>query len=238
VSPERPRCSPCMRTYAPSNECDAERSPTRIADGTDSWGKGSPTSGVAIPSPRDIRSSWRTADTAVAGVPRWARLAAYAIPLTLLPSSLWRIAAYTFHAPIADGPTHAPSRLRGVPLELYVVLLSIVSELAAVISVGLIATWGEVVPRRVPGLGGRAAPMRPAVIAGAAGAAVLTLLWAWVAVHFALGQRIDGTPQSAIAPLNLHDWRGVLAVAAYAPLVLWGPLLAAATIAYYHSRGR
>lgn len=76
------------------------------------------------------------------------------------------------------------------------------------------------------------------VIAGALGAAVLTLLWTWVAVHFALGQRIDGTPRSALAPLNLQDWRGVLAVAAYAPLVLWGPLLAAATIAYYNRRRR
>lgn len=193
---------------------------------------------VAIPSPRAIRSAWRTAHIAVAGVPRWARLAAYAIPFTLLPSSLWRIAAYTFHAPIADGPTHAPSGLPGVPLELYVVLLSIVSELVAFTGVGLIARWGEVVPCWVPALGGRSVPIRPAVIAGALGAAVLTLLWMWVAVHFALGQRIDGTPRSALAPLNFHDWRGVLAVAAYAPLVLWGPLLAAVTVAYYGRRHR
>ncbi|MFZ0377096.1 MAG: hypothetical protein WCD11_23025 [Solirubrobacteraceae bacterium] len=195
-------------------------------------------SAVAIPSPRDIRTAWSGAHAAVAGVPGWARLAAYAVPFTLLPSSLWRIAAYTFHAPIADGPTHAPSGLPGVPLELYVVVLSIVSELAAFTGVGLIARWGEVVPRWVPTLGGRSVPMRPAVIAGALGAVVLTLLWMWVAVHFAFGQRIDGTPRSALAPLDFHDWRGVLAVAAYAPLVLWGPLLAAATIAYYGRRRR
>ena len=81
-------------------------------------------------------------------------------------------------------------------------------------------------------------PIRPAVIAGALGAAVLTLLWTWVAVHFTLGQRIDGTSRSALAPLNFHDWRGVLAVAAYAPLVLWGPLLAAVIVAYYGRRHR
>lgn len=195
-------------------------------------------SAVAIGSPRGIRGGWRTAHTAVPGVPRWARRAAYAIPLALLPSSLWRIAAYTFHAPIADGPTHAPSGLPGVPLELYVVLLSIVSELAAFTGVGLVARWGEVVPRWVPALGGRSVPMRPAVVSGALGAAALTLLWTWVAVHFALGQRIDGTPRSVLAPLNFHDWRGVLAVVAYSPLVLWGPLLAAVTVAYYGRRRR
>jgi hypothetical protein len=189
-------------------------------------------SSIAIRSPRGIRSAWRAAHAAVPGVPRWARLAAYTIPFTLLPSSLWRIAAYTLHAPIADGPTRAPSGLPGISLELYVVLLSLVSEVVAFTGVGLVARWGEVVPRWVPVLSGRSVPKRAAVVAGALGAAVLTLLWTWVAVRFALGQRIDGSPRSAIAPLNFHDWRGAIAVAAYAPLVLWGPLLAAVTVAY------
>jgi len=70
----------------------------------------------------------------VAGVTRWARIAAYAIPLTVLPSSVWRITAYTSDAQIADGPTHAPSG----SLELYVFLLSVVSELAAFAAVGLV----------------------------------------------------------------------------------------------------
>jgi hypothetical protein len=82
----------------------------------------------ALRSPRGIRLAWTAAHTAVAGVPDWARLAAYAIPFTVLPSSLWRI-AYTFHLPIADGPTRARSGLPGISLELYVVLLSLVSEL-------------------------------------------------------------------------------------------------------------
>jgi hypothetical protein len=173
----------------------------------------------------------------VAEAPRWARLAAYAVPFTVLPSSLWRIAAYTFHAPVADGPTHAPSGLPGISLELYVVLLSLVSELAAFSAVGLVATWGENVPRWVPVAGGRRVPRRAAAVAGALGAAALTLLWTRLAVTFALGERLDGSPASAVGPLNFHDWRGVLAVAAYAPLVLWGPLLAAVTVAY-HRRGR
>jgi len=123
-----------------------------------------------------------------------------------------------------------------VSLELHVVLLSLISELAAFTGLGLVAWWGEVIPGWVPILGGRSVPMRAAVGVGALGAAVLTVLWAWVAVHLALGQRIDGSPQSGSAPLNLSNRRGVLAVAAYAPLVLWGPPLAAATAAYHKRR--
>jgi len=191
---------------------------------------------IALPSPRGMHTAWRAAHHPVPGVPRWARLAAYAIPFTVLPSSLWRIAAYTFHARIADGPTHAPSGLPGIPLELYVVLLSIVSEMVAFTGVGLVAVWGQVVPGWVPILGGRSVPRRAAVGAGTLGAAILILLWTWVAVHFALGQRIDGSPRSALAPLNFNDWRGGLAVATYAPLLLWGPLLAAITISYHQRR--
>jgi hypothetical protein len=190
----------------------------------------------ALRSPRGIRAAWTAVHAPLAGVPRWARLAAYAVPFTVLPSSLWRIAAYTFHVPIADGPTHAASGLPGISLELYVVLLSLVSEVAAFTGVGLVARWGEVVPRWVPFVGGRSVPMRAAVVAGAMGAIVLTLLWTSVAIRFALGQRLDGSPRSALAPLNFGDWRGDLAVAAYAPVVLWGPLLAAATISYYRRR--
>ena len=123
-------------------------------------------SSVAIPVPRRFRGAWTAAHAPVAGVPRWARLAAYAIPFTVLPSSLWRIAAYTFHLPIADGPTRAPSGLPGLPLELYVVLLSFASEVAAFTGVGLVARWGEVVPGWVPALRGRRVPMRAGASSG------------------------------------------------------------------------
>jgi multisubunit Na+/H+ antiporter MnhE subunit len=85
-------------------------------------------------------------------------------------------------------------------------------------------------------MGGRNVPNRAVVLAGALGAAALTLLWTWVALQFALGQRIDGRDLSTVAPLNVHDWRGVLAVTLYAPLLLWGPLLAAVTVAYHRRR--
>ncbi|MBO0817120.1 MAG: hypothetical protein J2P30_18495, partial [Actinobacteria bacterium] len=114
-----------------------------------------------------IRAAWTAAHAPAAGVSRLARAAAFAIPLTVLPSSAWRIAACTFHAPILRGDPGSAlgaSGLPGVPLWLYVILLSIVSELLAFAAVGLVSTWGEVVPRWIPVLHGRRVPALAAVI--------------------------------------------------------------------------
>ncbi len=187
-----------------------------------------------------VHAAWMAAHVPAAGVPRWARLAACAIPLTVLPSSVWRIAVSTFHAPIARGDLSdvTSSNLPGVPLALYVVLLSIASELLAFTAVGLVSTWGEVVPAWIPGLRGRRVPALVAAVPAGLGATVLTLLWTWTAVSLSLGLRIDGRPQAADAPLAFSDWQGLLAVAAYAPLLLWGPLLGAATVSYWKRRRR
>ncbi|MFG2090505.1 MULTISPECIES: hypothetical protein [unclassified Spirillospora] len=190
-----------------------------------------------------LRAMWAAAHEPVAGVPRWARIAALAVPFTVLPSGLWRIAAFTFHLPIVSG------RLRQgdtngdlpswVPLEVYVVLLSIVSELVAFTAIGLIARWGEVFPRWIPGLRGRRVPTMAAVIPAAVGAAILTVLWTVTVVNCVVFQEtIQGRPLENDAPIGFHDWKGVLGVVAYAPLVLWGPLLAAVTVAYYRRRTR
>ena len=186
-----------------------------------------------------IHAAWDAAHAPAAGVPRWARMAAYAVPLTVLPSSVWRIAVCTFHAPIMRGDLGSAlgsSGLPGVTLGLYVVLLSIVSELLAFTAVGLVSAWGEVVPRWIPVLHGRRVPALAAVVPAALGAAVLTLLWTWMAVSMSLGLRIDGRPQAATAPVSFGDWKGLVAVAAYAPLLVWGPLLGAVTISYWRRR--
>jgi hypothetical protein len=175
----------------------------------------------------------------VAGVPRWAWIAAYAVPFTVLPSSLWRIAVFTFHAPIVRGTIpsgNAASGLPGVPLALYVIFLSLVSELAGYSAIGLIAAWGEVFPRWIPVLRGRRVPTLAAVLPAAFGTAVLTLLWTWVAVSFSLSMRIDGGPLTKNVLLSFDNWQGLVAIAAYAPLVLWGPLLGAVTIGYWKRR--
>jgi hypothetical protein len=200
-----------------------------------------PPAGPGAPPARRIRAAWVAAHAPAAGVPRWARAAAYAVPLTVLPSSVWRIAVCTFHVPIVRGDIASglsSSGLPGVPLGLYVVLLSLVSELLAFTAVGLISAWGEVFPRWIPVLRGRRVPALCAVVPAALGAAALTLLWTWTAVSLSLGLRIDGRPRAADAPLGFSDWQGLVAVAAYAPLLVWGPLLGAVTISYWRRRRR
>ncbi|GAA2880738.1 hypothetical protein [Nonomuraea rubra] len=98
------------------------------------------------------------------GVPRWARIAVYAIPVAVLPSSLWRLPAA-----FSDG--------MGVGERAYIVFLSVLSELVAFTAFGLVATWGERFPRWVPGLRGRRVPPPAAVIPAALGAGILTVLW-------------------------------------------------------------
>ena len=186
-----------------------------------------------------LRDAWAAAHHPAPGVPRWARNAAYAVPYTVLPASLWRLALCTFHVPIGRGDVGSgivSSGVPGVPIELYVIALSIVSELLAFTAVGLVSTWGEVFPQWIPVLRGRRVPTLAAVVPAALGAVVLTLLWTWVAVSFSLGMRINGRPLGNDSVLSLDDWKGLLAVIAYAPLLLWGPLLGVVTISYWKRR--
>lgn len=189
---------------------------------------------------RGLRAAWTAAHQPVPGVPRWAARAALAVPLVVLPSSLWRIAAGTFHAPITRGvsdPGAMPSNIPGVPLEVYVLLLSLASELFAFTAFGMVARWGEVVPSWLPGFGGRRVPRLAAAIPAAIGASILTALWTWLGITMSLDLRIDGSRATATTPFGFDDWKGLLTYAAYLPLAAWGPLLAALTVAYWRRRG-
>ncbi|MFB4301294.1 hypothetical protein [Actinomadura sp. NTSP31] len=197
-------------------------------------------SAIAVPRPGRVRAAWAAAHAPAAGVPRWARTAAFAVPLAVLPSSLWRIAAVALHLPIIrDAGSDASGNLPPwLPIELYVVLLSVVSELLAFTAVGLVSTWGEVFPRWVPFLRGRRVPTLAAVVPGAIGATVLTVLWTWAVGMLAFGRDLAGDRLTADAPVNFETWQGVLAVVAYVPLVAWGPLLGAVTLAYCRRRAQ
>ncbi|GAA2302998.1 hypothetical protein AB0C84_08495 [Actinomadura sp. NPDC048955] len=191
-----------------------------------------------------LRAGWDSAHAPVAGVPRWARIAAMAVPLTVLPSGLWRIAAFALHLPILSGNALETDAAGGdlpgwVPLEAYVVLLSILSEAVAFTALGMIAGWGEVFPRWLPGLRGRRVPITVAVVPGLVGAAILTPMWTASVVNCLVFQEtVQGRPLPEGFPIHFHDWQGVLGAVAYAPLVAWGPLLAAVTLAYWRRRTR
>ena len=156
-------------------------------------------------------------------VARWARVVAPLVPLTTLPSGLWRIAiACGFSLGMLD---------HGEPIDIqgwesvYLICLSLTIEGLALLAFGLVRPWGEYVPRRFPGIGGRRVPPRLVVAVAGTG----TLLVTFIALMFFI-------PGDSIADLEGTDAGRVVAVACYLPLLLWGPLLGALTIAYHRRR--
>ncbi|MEU8330354.1 hypothetical protein [Micromonospora sp. NPDC048839] len=170
-----------------------------------------------------LAGAWRKAHAPVAGVPRWARVAAYLIPFTVLPSGLWRL----------------PTGLRdgtGFGGWAYLICLSIGAELIAFTAVGLIAAWGERFPRWIPWLGGRRVPTPAALIPATLGATVLTVLWTSAFIRIPVGVTMGGTPLPPDFPTQGGVWEARIFYACYLPLLLWGPLLAAVAYAYYRRR--
>lgn len=160
--------------------------------------------------------------TALPDVPRWAALAAHAVPLVTLPSGLWRVALVA-GLPVAAQPQ------RGVGEAVYILLLSVVSEGLALLTLGLVREWGEVLPAWVPVLGGRQIPPSAAVVPALLGAAGLFALLGWACYAQAAGLGSEtgvtgGTAQTA------------LLVFCYIPLIAWPPLLTAVALAYYRRR--
>ncbi|WP_258045106.1 hypothetical protein [Streptomyces sp. SM11] len=161
-------------------------------------------------------------------VPRWAVRVAHAIPLCVLPSGLWRVALVLGLAGYdADFPWAVWERP-------YVIGLSVVSEGLALLALGLVRPWGEVVPRWVPGLRGRRIPIPAVVIPAALGAALIMMFCAYGVLNMIFGfveplnENGGGLPTSGPAAWAL--WT------TYAPLLAWGPLLAILTVAYHRRR--
>ena len=158
-----------------------------------------------------------------ADVPRWAPTVAATIPLLVLPSSIWRIVVVWFFPPDGSGPDDLPGWL---PVEVYVVLLSVVAEGLALSGYALVTGWGGRLPRWLVGV--------PAAL----GSAVLVGVTCLSAATSLQGVTVRGDPLPDDYPLHTRDVEGVLAILAYAPLLLWGPLLAALTVAYWRRRSR
>jgi len=170
---------------------------------------------------------------AVPGVPRWAVVAAHLPTWAVLPSGIWRLLAFVAGVPLLERTTEGHTELEVFSGTAYLLVLTVVTELLAYLTVGLVAPWGEVVPRWVPWLGGRVIPVRVAVVPAATGAAVLTVLWTYSLAMVAAGRTVQGGTDVG---LHLHSWQYAAFWVAYAPLLLWGPLLGAVTIHYYRRR--
>jgi hypothetical protein len=177
-----------------------------------------------------LRRAWRAAHEPAEGVQRWARWVAYAVPLVVLPSGIWRLGV------LLEEDKRGGS-IEDWAMNGYVVLLTAVSEILAFTAIGLIARWGEVFPRWVPVLRGRRVPTAAAVLPAAIGAAVLTLVFTVIAIVTTVTQsKANGDPLPADFPSKAGDWESVYFYASYVPLVLWGPMLAILTFAYWRRR--
>lgn len=174
--------------------------------------------------PGRLRAAWRAAHEPAAGVSRRMRLAAYAVPFTVLPAGIWRLGA-------AFGEGHGPGE------QAYIVFLSLLSEGLAFTAIGLIAPWGEVLPRWIPFLHGRRVPVKAAVVPAAVGAVLLTTLFTLLSTASQItGTTIRGDDLPASHPSRAGGWETAWFYVCYAPLVLWGPLLAVLTVAYWKRR--
>ncbi|MGW8571009.1 hypothetical protein [Streptomyces niveus] len=174
--------------------------------------------------PTRLDAAWQAIHEPTSGVSRRTQLVAYAVPLTVLPSSIWRLPAA-----FDDGI--------GLGERAYIVALSVVSELLALTAIGLIARWGEVFPRWVPLLRGRRVPIRAAVVPAAVGATILTLFFTVLQIVSAIrGTKIGGDDLPDSAPSQVGGWETASFYVCYLPLTLWGPLLAVLTTAYWKRR--
>ena len=164
------------------------------------------------------------------GVPRWAHVAAHLVPFTTLPSGLWRVA---LGVGVPVGFSGELAEIYGAPgwITPYVIILSLLAEGCALLTLGLVRPWGERVPAWVPRIGGLRIPTLVAAVPAAAGAVVITLI-NWTSALMWFGPENNGDPD---AP---HGFAGFIMAAAYAPMLAWGPLLGAVTIAYGMRRRR
>ncbi|MBC6462804.1 hypothetical protein [Actinomadura sp. HBU206391] len=161
-------------------------------------------------------------------VPRWAVITAHAVPLVVLPSSLWRLPiAFNFAMGQID-PAAPGWRWFVVP---YVFGLSLLTEGLALLTFGLVRKWGEVAPAWIPWIGGKRIPPVAAIIPATLGGLILTVLWGYGVLGY---WHIGG--MSHVEYTN--GWWHALATVCITPLALWGPMLLVVTYAYHVRRRR
>jgi hypothetical protein len=182
------------------------------------------------------QSAWRAVHHPVAGAPRWAVVAATIVPFTVLPASVWRIVVVWFFPPEGGSGSGSDDLPAWLPIEVYVVILSVGSEALALTAFAMVARWGEVFPAWLPRMGGRRIPVSLAGVPALLAAAVLTLVTLAGLVSNLNGRTIRDEPLPDNYPLHFRDAEGVVSVLCYAPLLLWGPLLGALALAYWSRR--
>ncbi|CAN5600201.1 hypothetical protein BH20ACT2_BH20ACT2_21590 [soil metagenome] len=162
-----------------------------------------------------------------AAPPRWARRAALLAALTPVPSAIWRL-SFAVGLPVGADTGFRETHY-GFPGwgTAYLVGLTLLLAGLALLTFGLVRPWGEMLPTWMPFVGGRRVPPLAAIIAAGTGALALTLL---LLVSFSNFGDI-------FAIYGLDGAERVVVLACYAPMLLWGPLLAAVTVSYAKRTG-
>ena len=173
-------------------------------------------------------ASAASASATIGPVPRWALWTARTVPLLVVPSGLWRI-ALGFGVPV--GFTGDLAVLYRAPgwITPYVLALTLAIETAALMALGLVQAWGEVLPRWVPLFGGRRVPTAFGVTAATAGVVGL------VAIAVPTVLQWNG-PENMGDPDAPQGFAGLVMTASYAPMLAWPPLLAILTAHYFRRR--
>lgn len=159
--------------------------------------------------------------------PRWASRLAHVIPLLVLPSGLWRLAAAFGFSTGQLNDAGQPTAIRGWAA-IYIAVISLIAEAFALTGFGLVQPVGREIPRWAPVFGGRAVRPKIVVTLGTLGSVALMLIWtvgfwpAWVG---------DDLGYSS-------SWAQTVFTACYAPLNLWGPALLVLTFAFWRRAGR
>lgn len=164
---------------------------------------------------------------------RWAKVACWVAFCSVLPSALWRLAMLIG---VETGFEYADLYRSSTAGMLYVLGLVALQLGAGALCLGLYQSWGERVPRWVPGLGGRVIPRLLPVVVGALGNAMLYLVVVSILMLFSsrwLGLTAGPTPTDGMSAGEVT----VLALA-YAPLLVWPVALSVALVGYWARRAR
>lgn len=165
-------------------------------------------------------------DRMTSTVPLRVRVAAYAVPVCVLPSAVWRLLFIISVAIRGPGPCDPDS----LGEDLYIASLSVVMMGLAYLTVGLVRPWGEVFPRWMPFVGGWDVPARVATAVAMFGAAAMGLLTVFVVVEEAIsGGASKPMPAGCSRP-------GFDVLVYYTPMVAWAPLLAFVALHYLRRR--
>ena len=181
---------------------------------------------IARPASRDRERTWQDVGRPV---PRHAVIAAHLVALTVLPSGVWRV---VLGSGVTLGFSRAALEADDMPGwgTVSVVFLTLLTKGLALLTLGLVRPWGEVVPGWVPRLRGRRIPPRAVVLPAAVGGVLLTAIWG-----FAFSGLLGFHESAVWHEISGAGWRALM-IGCYVPALFWGPLLLWVTHAYARRR--